>query len=151
MNDQNRAIEMLKNLAETCRDGQHGFIQAAEHVKNPELRAFFNELATERARFAGELENELIHHGKHDPSQKGTAAGSLHRAWLSVKDALGRGDHGILSSVEAAEDKAKEQYEDALEADLPQDIRDIISRQARSIFAAHDRVRDLRNRYEHAA
>ena len=151
MRDMGKAIDILNDLAETCRNGNEGYLQAAQHVKDPQLRAIFNQYATERASFAGELENEIIHLGEHDPDRKGTAAGALHRAWLDIKEKLGGGDDGILSSVESAEDHAKKQYDDALKSDLPSDVREIVSRQATRVFAAHDRVRDLRDQYKNRA
>ena len=151
MRDQEKAIDVLNDLVETCRNGHQGYLQAAEHVKDPALRTIFNQFATERASCAAELENEIIRLGKHDPDRKGTTAGALHRTWLSLKDALGGGDDGILNSVEAAEDHAKKQYEDATKADLPNDIREIVSRQAARVFAAHDRIRDLRDEYKQRA
>jgi uncharacterized protein (TIGR02284 family) len=151
MRDQEKAIDVLHDLVETCRNGQQGYLQAAGHIKDPALRTIFNQIATERANCAGELENEIIRLGKHDPTRKGTTAGALHRTWLSVKDALGGGDDGILSSVEAAEDHAKKQYEEATKADLPNDIREIVSRQAAKIYAAHDRIRALRDEYKQRA
>lgn len=151
MRDQEKAIDVLSDLVETCRNGHQGYLQAAEHVKDPALRTIFNQFATERASCAAELENEIIRLGKHDPERKGTAAGALHRTWLSLKDALGGGDSSILNSVEAAEDHAKKQYEDATKADLPNNVREIVSRQAAKIYAAHDRIRDLRDDYKQRA
>lgn len=151
MRDQERAIDVLEDLAETCRNGHQGYLEAAQHIKDPSLRTIFNQFATERASCAAELENELIRLGRHDPDRKGTTVGALHRSWLSVKDALGSGDDGILSSVEAAEDHAKKQYEDATKADLPNDVREIVSRQAAKIYAAHDRIRALRDEYKQRA
>jgi len=151
MSEQDKAIDILQDLAETCRNGNEGYLQAAQHVKDPALRTVFNEFATERASFAGELNNEIIRLGKNDPDRKGTTAGALHRAWLSIKDALGGGDQSILNSVESAEDHAKKQYEEATRADLPTNVREIVSRQAARVYAAHDRIRDLRNQYKDRA
>ncbi|MGH9564892.1 MAG: hypothetical protein ACRD4I_02810, partial [Candidatus Angelobacter sp.] len=49
------------------------------------------------------------------------------------------------NSVEQGEDAAKKAYETALSADLLPAARDLIQRQAKNIFAAHDYVRDLRD------
>jgi uncharacterized protein (TIGR02284 family) len=151
MAEQEKAIDVLQDLAETCRNGNKGYLQAAEHVKDHSLRTVFNEFATERASFAGELENEIIRLGDHDPDRKGTTTGALHRAWLSLKDSLGGGDGGILNSVESAEDHAKEQYEKAVNAHLPANLRDIVVRQQTRVIAAHDRVRALRDEFKQRA
>jgi uncharacterized protein (TIGR02284 family) len=145
-----RVVGILDELIETCRDGQNGFREAAQHVKSPELRVFFNEQSTERARFAGELEAEVQRLGERDPNRKGSVAGALHRAWLDLKANLGGGDQGILNSAEQGEDSAKKAYEKALAEPLPQNLLVIIQRQAQSILAAHDRVRMLRDRQKAA-
>ncbi len=144
--DNDHVISVLEKLIETCRDGQEGYRDAAEHVKDPELRRYFNEISTTRADFAGQLENEVIRLGKHDPDRKGSATAAIHRGWINLKASLGGGDHSILSSVEAGEDNAKKQYEEALNDALPQDILELLRQQSQSVIAAHDHVRDLRDR-----
>jgi uncharacterized protein (TIGR02284 family) len=144
--DQDHVISVLEKLIETNRDSQNGYRDAAENVKDPELRAFFNQESTTRADFAGQLENEIIRLGKHDPDRKGSATAAIHRRWIDLKAALGGGDHSILSSVESGEDNAKKQYEEALNDKLPQDIKDILRQQSQSVIAAHDHVKLLRDR-----
>ena len=68
-NANEKVISVLEKLIETCRDGQNGYRDAAEHTKSPQLRQFFNQQSIERAQFAGQLENELIHLGDHDPER----------------------------------------------------------------------------------
>ena len=55
------------------------------------------------------------------------------------------GDKSILESVEKGEDEAKEAYQEAIRASLPSDVAEIVSRQARSVQTAHDRVKSLRD------
>ncbi len=146
------AISVLEKLIETCRDGQNGYRDAAEHTKSPELREFFNQESLERAQFAGELEQEVQRLGKSDPDRKGSTSGAIHRAWFDIKQKLGGGDESILSSVEAGEDNAKKNYESAIsDGGLPVDLRQIVSRQSERVIAAHDRVRALRDQYKNAA
>lgn len=143
--DNDHVIGVLEKLIQTCRDGQEGYRDAAEHVKSVELRNFFNQQSTTRAEFAGELENEVIRLGRHDPDRKATASGALHRRWIDLKAAMGAGDHSILSSIESGEDSAKKAFEEALNDKLPQDIKDILRRQSLEVISAHDRIRTLRD------
>jgi len=147
----NDTLTVIEKLIETCRDGQAGYLEAAEHAHNHELRAFFSQQALERAKFAGELENEARHLGEADPSRKPSMAGSLHRAWIDLKHKLGGGDGSILESVEVGESIAREHYKDALQAGVPQDVLMIIERQSESVFSAHDQVRTLRGVFKKAA
>src|SRR3954454_3796565 len=151
MVNQNEVRDMIQELIERSRDGQSGYREAAEHIKNAEVRSFFLEQSTERARFAGDLEQLIREFGESDPDRKGSVAGTLHRKWIDTKAALGGGDHTILESVEQGEDSAKKAYEKALSANLPANVREFVERQAESVRAAHDHVKMLRDRLKKAA
>ncbi len=149
--DENNAISVLENLIETNKDGQKGYQDAAQHVKRADLKTYFNEQSLERSRFVGELEAELVRLGKPDKKVSGSASGTMHRAWLDAKVALGGGDKTILESVEAGEDRAKEAYQKAVTGDLPENIAQVVRRQAAAVERAHDKVRMLRDSAKAAA
>ena len=70
----------------------------------------------------------------------------MHRAWINLKSAItSADDHAILSECERGEDFAKRAYEEALQEDLPADVRTLIGRQYREVKMNHDSVRDMRN------
>ncbi len=143
--NENDALSVIENLIETCKDGQKGYQDAASHVKRSDLKTYFNEQSLERSSFAGELEAELIRLGKPDKKVSGSVGGALRRAWIDTKVSLGGGDKTILESVEAGEDSAKETYEKAVSGDLPENIAQIVRRQASSVERAHDKVKSLRD------
>src|SRR5580765_6901445 len=47
--------EVIDNLIETLKDGQEGFKQAAESVRNPALKTLFSDYSQQRSRFATAL------------------------------------------------------------------------------------------------
>jgi uncharacterized protein (TIGR02284 family) len=143
--DQNNAISVVEKLIETCKDGQKGYQDAASHTKRSDLVTFFNEQSLQRAKFAGELQSELVTLGKSDNKESGSMSAAVHRAWIDTKVALGGGDKTILESVERGEDSAKEDYEKALRGALPSNVTEIVRRQAASVKSAHDRVKGLRD------
>ncbi len=149
--DENNAISVVENLIETNKDGQKGYQDAAQHVKRSDLKAYFNEQSLERARFAGELETELVRLGKPDKKVSGSASAAMHRAWIDTKVALGGGDKTILESVEKGEDDAKDTYNKALTGSLPGNLMEIVRRQAASVQRAHDKVKMLRDSAKAAA
>jgi uncharacterized protein (TIGR02284 family) len=149
--DENNAISVVENLIETNRDGQKGYKEAAEQVKRPDLKTYFNEQSMERGRFAMELQAELAKLGKPDKKVSGSAGGAMHRAWIDTKVALGGGDKTILESVEAGEDNAKDTYNKALTGNLPETVKAMVQRHAASVQRAHDKVRDLRDQAKAAA
>ncbi len=76
----------------------------------------------------------------------GTVGGALHRGLVDVKVAVGGNtDLAILEACEKGEDVAKKAYGDALNEDLPQNIRDVIAHQNAEVLKHHDKMRDLRN------
>jgi uncharacterized protein (TIGR02284 family) len=149
--DENNAVSVLKNLIETCKDGEKGYQDAAEHVKRSDLKSYFLEQSAERGRFARELEGQLAKVGEPDKKVSGSASAAMHRAWIDTKVALGGGDKTILESVEAGEDNAKETYQKALGGTLPAGTAEIVRRQAESVQRAHDKVRGLRDAAKAAA
>jgi uncharacterized protein (TIGR02284 family) len=149
--DENNAVSVVEALIETCKDGQKGYQDAASHAKRSDLKAYFNEQAMERGRFAQELQAELPKLGEPGKKVSGSASGALHRAWIDTKVAMGAGDKSILESVEKGEDNAKDTYQKALSGTLPPAVAEIVRRQAASVQKAHDKVRNLRETAEAAA
>jgi uncharacterized protein (TIGR02284 family) len=147
MAQEKEIISTINSLIETLKDGQEGFRQAAEAVQDPSLKSLFSEYSLQRSRFAGELQNEAITLGEHDPEQSSSTAGAMHRAWINLKSAIStRDDHTILEECERGEDSAVKEYREALEKqDLSSPIRDIISRQFTQVQSAHDRIKELRD------
>ncbi len=144
-------LDVIDKLIETCRDGQAGYLEAAEHTRNEELRIFFSRQALQRAKFAGELENIARRLGEADPNRTSSVASTLHRAWIDLKHRLGGGDASILQSVESGEHNARNHYHEALQAGLPHDVQELVEEQAESVFFAHDQVRTLQDMYNSAA
>ena len=146
MSQTKESISTLNSVIETLKDGQEGFRQASEAVKDSQLKSYFSELSLQRSKFAGELQSHIIQMGDSEPETTSSTAGALHRAWINMKSAItSQDDHAILSECERGEDSAVAEYKKAMEAELPSPARDIISRQYTDVKAAHDRVKTLRD------
>src|SRR5262249_32730294 len=149
-NDKQDVIAVLNNLIETCKDGENGFRAAADGVLNSELKSLFWSYAQQRARYAIELQSEVRRLGE-DPENRGTLAAALHRGWINIKSVVSRQDEGaIISECERGEDSARSNYQDALQEDLPADVRALIERQFAGIKEAHSRLRALEVAASHA-
>ena len=147
MSQQTENISTLNSLIETLKDGQEGFRQAAEAVKDSALKSLFNEYSMQRSQFAGALQNEAICLGEPQPEDSSSFSGSLHRAWINLKSAISNGDdHAILAECERGEDSAVNEYKKAMEdEELSAPLRNVLSRQYAQVKSAHDRVRNLRD------
>jgi len=141
---------VLNELIETSKDGEKGFVKAAEDAHDAELKSLFTQCAQRCSEGAAELQSQVQAQGG-SPVKTGTTAASLHRGWISLKEAVSsREDKAILEECERGEDYAKAQYRKALEQDLPANVRAIVERQYQGVIANHDRVRTLRDRYRAA-
>ena len=94
---------VLNRLIAICRDGERGFRYAANHVRNPTVKATFLEIASQREQFAS---NILPHAqrlgGATEPD--GSLGGALHRGWMTIKDAVGgHDDTAIVREAERGE------------------------------------------------
>jgi uncharacterized protein (TIGR02284 family) len=147
MAQQKEIISTINSLIETLKDGQEGFKQAAEAVKDSNLKSLFNEYSMQRSRFAGELQAEAVQLGESEPEDSSSASGAMHRAWINLKSAVTSGDdHAVLSECERGEDSAVAEYKKAMEDDgLSAPVRDIVSRQYSEVKSAHDRIKQLRD------
>ena len=145
MADKEHTLEIIHELVQICKDGETGYAHAAGIVQAPGLKPYFKEESLERSRFVQEL-TEMAQHLGENPEASGSVAGTLHRVWIAAKADIGLGDQSVLNSVEQGEDAAKKAYEKALSAELLPEARSLVQRQAKSIFTAHDYVRDLRDK-----
>ncbi|HSP44567.1 MAG TPA: PA2169 family four-helix-bundle protein [Chthoniobacterales bacterium] len=147
MSQQKEIISTINGLIETLKDGQDGFRQASEAVKDSQLKTLFSEYSLQRSKFAGELQNEASSLGDHNPENSSSTAGAMHRAWINLKSAITSGnDHAVLAECERGEDSAVNEYKKAMEEEaLSAPIRETISRQFTDVKNAHDRIKALRD------
>jgi uncharacterized protein (TIGR02284 family) len=81
-----------------------------------------------------------------DPERSGSMSGAVHRFWVDIRSRLtGMDEHAILDECERGEDSAKRAYEEALQDDLPADVRTLIGKQYREVKMNHDSIREMRN------
>ena len=146
MAQQKEAISTINSLIKTLKDGEKGFREASEAVRDPQLKSLFQQYSQQRHRFAGELQAQAQSLGEWKPEKSSSAAGAMHRAWINLKSAVTSGnDKAILSECERGEDSAVHEYQEAMQDGLTGTAREIVSRQFTEIRSAHDRVRQLRD------
>ncbi len=138
--------KVAKELVETLRDGERGFATAAEKLRDSdrtEWASTLERLSQQRADFRREIV-ELGHEYDDDVNEDGTATAALHRGWIALKDALTGDDAGsVLGAAVTGEDHAVSEYEKALEEDLSEGFRSLVSRQHAAVTAARDEVKAL--------
>ncbi len=146
-------VNTLNDLIETCKDGEFGFRSTAEHTSSEGLRQVFQARAEDCRHAAQELQDLVTHLGG-DSANGGTVAGAVHRGWVAVKGTLaGHSDLKMLEDTEKGEETAVSRYQEALQRNLPMEVRGIVQRQYEGAKRNHLQIRGLleqARRREHA-
>lgn len=151
MSDQKHAVSALEDLIEVTRDGQNGYRDGAEHAKSPETRKFLEQVSLERAKVAGELENEAVRLGKSNVDRSGSTLGAVHRGWTDLKANLGGGDDSILSSMETGDSYALKTFQKySADKEIPENVRSIIRAQEQHLQQTISRVKTWREQHKAA-
>ena len=135
----------ITSVIAICRDAEQGFRGSADAVKDPMLKALFEQYSIERGAFANQLQTAVKTMG-FDPTHPSGVAGMLHGAWMTLKGALtGNSPHAILVEAERGEDWSVKTYRVALATNLPVEIRSIVEQQYEHVLQAHNRIRTMRD------
>jgi uncharacterized protein (TIGR02284 family) len=138
----------ISDVIQTLEDGRKGFASAADKAEQDgrqDLALEFRQYSDQRARFAEQLRTHATAHGL-EIDAGGSIAGTVHRGWMAVKDALSGTDvDGLLDAAEQGEDHAVAEYERAMADDADGELRALLGQQFTEIKATHDRVRNLRD------
>ncbi|MEX5589359.1 MULTISPECIES: ferritin-like domain-containing protein [Pseudomonas] len=144
-------IDVLNDLIEYSKDGEKGFKTSAEDVKNPELKSFFVQRASECASAAAELQSEVRRLGG-DPETSTSISGDLHRGWVNLKSLVtGKDEEAVLNEVERGEDHALKAYKEAREKlvkhgrSVSDPTYSLVEKQLQGVQRNHDQVKALRN------
>ena len=143
MPGERKAIEIVQDLIRDCCDARQSYRYAAEHADDQELRAFFSEQSVERDEFASQLE-QLALQELGQPGMASTSAGATRREWVTPKRSAG--DKELLETIERREGLSRQLYEQALQQDLPDELPELVARQAEAVKAAYDYLKLMRQR-----
>ncbi len=142
----NQQMEVvLLDLIRALEDGQHGFADIGEHIKDLSLKRYFLAESLKRASFRADIEAELHRAGMADVKEPGTISGTIRRAWGDLKVKFGGGDHALLETAESGEDEAVNAYRKALKHELPLPIRELLAEQQSHVVASHNFVKSHRD------
>lgn len=143
------AIDHLNGLISVCKDGERGYREAAETVRNSQVTTIFNEYAKQREHFARDLQTEVERLGG-SPSDHGSVTAVLFRGWMDLKAVLSGGDAGaIIAACETGEDSASAAFERVVNMDISGHTRSLVEKQWQKIQEAHKHM--LRLKAEGAA
>lgn len=146
MSADSHTATVLNDLIETLKDGQEGYLAAAEQVRHPDLKVLLEEYATQRGQFVAELQELDVQSGEPEPPDSGSLAGAVHRGWINVKTHLTENDdHAVLEECERGDEMAINAFEQVLKDEsISAVVFETVNRQLTEIKATYDRVKILR-------
>jgi uncharacterized protein (TIGR02284 family) len=123
------ARAVINHLIETCHDAERGFLTAAEHVRNAEMRRLFYLLADQRHEFVEELLPHADRLGG-TAGADGTRIATAHRAWMQLRAHLASNpDLAILAEAARGEQHAQAAYDEVVPEVLPPASRELVEAQ----------------------
>ncbi len=141
----------LNNLLSMTINSVHGYTQAAEGIDNAALTQKFSEIAARRQVFVEELSAEITRLGG-TPTDSGTLAGAMHRAWLDIKALVTNGNEAaILEAAAFGEGELDKAYEQTLtDGDFTAELTEILERQHAFVHETSTYIADLQTAHETA-
>ncbi len=143
--DRSDVVDVLNDLIEVSKDREYGFNECAEHAESPQSKTTMSARARDCASGAAELQRLVANYGG-KAETGGSAAGAMHRGWVSVRSALtSKDDVAVLEEAERGEDSALKKYREAAGKNLPADVAAIVAKQLQGAQANHDQIKMLRD------
>ena len=137
-------IDHLSGLISISKDGERGYHEAAELVRNSQMSSIFNEYGKQRAHFARDLQTEVERLGGNPPDH-GSVSAVLHRGWMDLKSVLSGGDAGaIIGACETADDAAVTAFERVVKTDIAGHSRSLVEKQWHKLQEAHQHMLRLK-------
>ena len=135
----------LNELIEVCRDSEDGFRECAANSKADNLTELLTRYADETQANLEELQGFVQEMGG-KAEGTGSVIGALHRGWVSVRGTLtGYSPEGMLAECESGLDTLLAAYNTAQEQNLPEEVLEVVIRQAEGVRQNHVRIKELRD------
>jgi uncharacterized protein (TIGR02284 family) len=142
-------ISRLNALAQVVRDGEVGYRNAADGVQDEQLRLAFEACAQDRHAMLDDLCDAIRSKGA-EPNLDAPVTAAMYRGWFNADDSLNPDDpYAMLVECEVGEDLTRKRLSEALEQEMPHEIKPLIERQIQRARLTHDRIRGLREAMRH--
>ncbi|MDQ3193346.1 MAG: PA2169 family four-helix-bundle protein [Bacteroidota bacterium] len=140
MKNQKEVQSDVNHLLEVCNERIEGYKNAAENVKDAELKSVFEKYSQQTKKFEQEL---LPFSDKASAEEVGTRViGDAWRVWMDMKAALTDGSReSLVNASITGEESAIRNYEEELDEDIPMDLRSILERQLSEIKSAYEHIK----------
>lgn len=139
-----KLVDVLEEILEKNRDAEKGYKKAAENADSVSLKGYFAKKSTERASFCADLKHEMTV-AYEDFDDDGSFTGTMHRAWMDIKNFFSAdSDEAMLEEAIKGDKAAVEEYEEILNNNaLPAAIATLVRNQMVKIRTDLNNIRTL--------
>ncbi len=135
----------LNELIEVCLDSEYGFRECADHSQADNLTELLTRYADETQANIKELQGFVREMGG-KAEGTGSVVGALQRGWATVRGTLtGYSPQSLLAECERGQDALVAAYNTAQEQNLPEEVLEVVKRQAEGVLQNHARIQELRD------
>ncbi len=138
-------VAPLNDLYQLVCDSIKGYEDASEKVKTPQLATFLSNLIVERTQMKYELGTTIKRLDASEDLEEGTLKGDLHRAWLSIREALSSSsDHSVLDECARGEAYLTDRYNTVMEnKDIPSGVLPMLREQGSKVAVTRSTIEQL--------
>lgn len=136
-------IKTINKLIEVSNERKDGYQEAADNVEDPVIADIFRHYANQSESFV----NNLIGHSNQQSSSEVVepTISDVFTTWMEYKSTImGGGTEAMLGACEIGEAHAIQAYEEVLENELSDEIRDIITSQLIAMKNAYEHMAELK-------
>jgi len=140
-------IDRLNDLIAADRGVAEVYETAVSHLEDETNRTLLQDYAAQYRQYATELSEQIVERDG-EPAE-GPEGGSLvQRAWVSLKASVTAGEGPVIEEAAESAEHVLEEYMDAMEADLPDDVRDVVRRHLSAARLTHEKLAGLSAAYK---
>jgi uncharacterized protein (TIGR02284 family) len=141
-----RSADILNELIEIARDGQHFYLEAADRTRHPGVRDMFRAQAAVRDHLIRDLSHHVVAEGD-APSAQTTLLGDARKLYAEILAKLSSNSDAVyVSQLEEMEDRLVSHYKTALKEAGQDEVRRILQSHLPTVLSAHERMRELKHK-----
>ncbi len=139
--------DILKHLGNLCQldiDAHSSYEQAIQNVDDAGIRQKLEQFKNDHERHITELSNHIRKHGGQPPEHRPGFKGFFLQGFTAIRAATGT--EGALKAMRGNEETTNKHYSEAVEWDMPDDIKQVIKKgyedEQRHLRYIEDALRD---------
>jgi len=139
-------IDRLNDLIAADYGVAEVYETAVTRLEDPTNRTLLQDYAKQYKGFAAELANLVVRHDG-DPATAADGSSLVQRAWVTLKATVTEGEGPVMTEAADSANHVLEEYMEAMDTDLPDDVRDVVRHHLSAARLTHEKLSGLSAAY----